>query len=133
MPSPEELHRDAVGAAARSLLVQLAGSPPPAGPVVERLLSADLVVTVAVVPRRTRGAVRLTPCERDVIAVLQRATRRLTEPEVAGELARYGLRYASVTIRRALAHLVHLGYCDSCKRAPRGYLLLSLPPLSNPA
>jgi hypothetical protein len=133
MPDPHAT--EAARAAARAAAAALSSSlhTVPELPVVERALGVDVIITVAVVPRCGRGAERLTPCERDVVAVLQKAVRRLTEPEVAGELDRHGLRYADVTIRRALARLVRLGYAESSKRAPRGYLLVLPPAVANPA
>ena len=84
-----------------------------------RVIGPDGLVT------GSAAAQRLTPSEREVITVLLDSGRRMTEPEIAAELVRRGVVYASVSTRRALARLMNLGWCHSSKVKPRGYLLLA--------
>ncbi len=115
--------------AARQILESLHPLPAQTAPVVVKVEGLDALVTITVVPGGVRAVSRLSPCERDCLAVLSRAGRRLTGTEIMDALARHGLRWSQVTVWRSLARLHKRGYVDNSKTAPQGYVLIACPPL----
>jgi hypothetical protein len=88
---------------------------------------AAYVVSVTAIPGGVRAAAKLTPCERDALAVLTKATKRITGREILKAMDNIGVRWSEVTLWRALAHLVKLGYIDNSKTTPQGYRLVASP------
>jgi hypothetical protein len=88
---------------------------------------AAYVVSVTAIPGGVRAAAKLTPCERDVLAALSKATRRMTGREILAAMDGVGVRWSEVTLWRSLSHLVKLGYIDNSKTAPQGYQLVASP------
>jgi hypothetical protein len=85
------------------------------------------VVSVTAIPGGVRAAAKLTPCERDVLAALSKATRRMTGRKILAAMDGFGVRWSEVTLWRSLSHLVKLGYIDNSKMAPQGYQLVASP------
>jgi hypothetical protein len=73
------------------------------------------------------GVDDLTPCARDLLAILSTATRRLTGDMLLREMDRRGQIYGARTAQRALADLVRRGIIEAHRRAPRGYCLPGKP------
>lgn len=88
---------------------------------------AAYTISVTAIPGGVRAAAKLTPCERDALIVLSKATRRMTGVEILAALDGVGVRWSEVTLWRALSHLVKLGYIDNSKTAPQGYRLVAAP------
>jgi hypothetical protein len=88
---------------------------------------AAYVVSVTAIPCGVRAAAKLTPCERDVLAALSKAARRMTGRKILAAMDGVGVRWSEVTLWRSLSHLVKLGYVDNSKMAPQGYQLVASP------
>ena len=88
---------------------------------------ATYVISVTAIPGGVRAAAKLTPCERDALAALSKATRRITGREILTMMEGAGVCWSEVTLWRALSHLVKLGYIDNSKTTPQGYRLLASP------
>jgi hypothetical protein len=88
---------------------------------------AAYTISVTAIPGGVRAAAKLRRCERDALTALSTATRRMTGTEILAAMDRVGVRWAEVTLWRALSHLVKLGYIDNSKTAPQGYRLVASP------
>jgi hypothetical protein len=109
------------------LLAGLAALPPLKTTLTVKSDGAAYVVSVTAIPGGVRAAAKLTPCQRDVLAALSKATRRMTGSEILKAMDRVGVRWSEVTLWRSLSHLVKLGYIDNSKTAPQGYRLVASP------
>jgi hypothetical protein len=105
----------------------LAALPPLQAALTVKSDGASYVVTVTAIPGGVRAAAKLTSCERDALAALSKATRRITGREILTMMEGTGVRWSEVTLWRALSHLVKLGYIDNRKMTPQGYRLLASP------
>jgi hypothetical protein len=109
------------------LLAGLAALPPLKTTLTVKSDGAAYVVSVTAIPGGVRAAAKLTPCQRDVLAALSKATRRMTGTEILADMDRVGVRWSEVTLWRSLSYLVKLGYIDNSKTAPQGYRLVASP------
>jgi hypothetical protein len=116
----------------RQVAAGLAALPPLQAALTVKSDGAAYVVSVTAIPGGVRAAAKLTPCERDALAALANATRRITGREILAAMEAVGVRWSEVTLWRALSHLVKLGYIDNSKTTPQGYRLLASPLPSQP-
>lgn len=119
-PGTPPREREAIRAARAKLLLAMARDVP--GVAVRHDDAAD-TVTVSVTFRAAEEAA-LTPCERDLLAVVRgRDPYPVTTTRVLAELERRGRLHGQSTVVHALASLARRGWLRSSRRAPRGYTL----------
>jgi hypothetical protein len=63
----------------------------------------------------------ITPCEKDIVAVLLKGGRPLPGAAIGDLLESSGQLYGSSTVKHALARLVQLGILANSRRPPKGY------------
>jgi hypothetical protein len=123
----QDLMRSFLEQHALQILAGLAALPSLKSTLTVKSDGAAYVVSVTAIPGGVRAAAKLTPCERDVLAALSKATRRMTGREILAAMDGVGVRWSEVTLWRSLSHLVKLGYIDNSKTAPQGYRLVASP------
>jgi hypothetical protein len=95
---------------------------------VVKIETSDALISIAVIPGGARAGARLSPCERDILLLLSKATGRMTTSEILDALARCGIRWSEATVKKYLSRLANdLGYIESRRRTPCGYRLLACP------
>lgn len=124
---PPEPVRDLARAAANQILSAVLHASPISRAIVEQIKGRDVVVSISIVPLPSVSRSPLTGCEQAVLAVVRRANRRVTTPEIFNALSMSGIHFGDSTVKLSLARLVHRGHLDSSKKCPRGYLLISSP------
>lgn len=95
-------------------------------------LSFSFELPPATTPSPARAAVpELTLCERDILAVLEAAERRISTAEILRRLEAAGKQHGDSTVQKALARLVRLGRTTASRRTPRGYAVFPLVPAAD--
>lgn len=124
-PVDQEGYHQIVSAAGHRILAAAIEQGPLFAPHTFQVGGGQLFVAIHVGINCTRGRQprEWTPCERDIFAILETATQRLTAPRILDEFERRGILHGESTLTHALAILVKEGVLASSKKAPRGYYI----------
>lgn len=64
----------------------------------------------------------LSPCEADMLDIVEASVVPITRPRIFDELARRGILHGESTVAHALADLVKMGLLINQRKPPRGYI-----------